>query len=152
MTTEPCIFCRIVQGKEKSYTISENETAIAILDINPFSAGHTLIIPKRHVTWWYDMNEEEVHGVFMLARDISQRIMKVLHPEFVAIYARGKRVPHTHIFLIPSYGDSPFDKFFDALQKFQESPEDLANLRRPEVMNDVARRLRAETQGGGYAR
>jgi len=43
-----CIFCGIVNGKSTSIKIDENEQAIAVLDINPISKGHTLVIPKNH--------------------------------------------------------------------------------------------------------
>ena len=38
------------------------------------------------------------------------------------MYARGRRIPHTHIFLIPTAKDDVLDRFFNALEKFQESP------------------------------
>ena len=58
------------------------------------------------------------------------------------MYARGKRIPHAHIFVVPSNTDSPFDKFFNALAGFQESPVKLADMRKPEAMEEAAKRLR----------
>jgi histidine triad (HIT) family protein len=57
------------------------------------------------------------------------------------MYARGRRIPHTHIFLIPTYKDDILDRFFHALEKFQESPQDLALLRQKEQMRDAMRLL-----------
>jgi hypothetical protein len=48
LKTPQCIFCSIIQEKVNSYKIDENNNAIAILEINPISKGHTLIIPKEH--------------------------------------------------------------------------------------------------------
>jgi histidine triad (HIT) family protein len=142
MSATDCIFCKILDGKVKSYKVCENDFAIAILDVNPFSPGHCLIVPRRHVPWWYEMDEKEILGVFGLAKEVSQRIMKTFKPEFVSMYARGKRIPHAHIFVVPSNSDSPFDKFFNALAGFQESPAKLAEMRRPESMEEAARKLR----------
>ena len=142
MSRPDCIFCKIIDGKVRSYKVGENDTAIAVLDVNPFSPGHCLVIPKRHVPWWYEMDEKEIQGVFGLAKEVSQKIMKAFAPEFVSMYARGKRIPHAHIFVVPSSSDSPFDKFFNALAAFQESPAKLAEMRRPEAMEEAARKLR----------
>src|SRR3989344_4761829 len=45
---QQCIFCSINSGKIDSYNVGENAEAIAILEINPISKGHTIIIPKKH--------------------------------------------------------------------------------------------------------
>ena len=45
---EQCIFCSIVAGKTPSFKISEDKDNIAILEINPLSKGHSLVIPKDH--------------------------------------------------------------------------------------------------------
>ena len=55
--------------------------------------------------------------------------MKAMSPDFVCIYARGRRIPHAHIFLVPTYKGDPLDRFFNALEGFQESPVELAALR-----------------------
>lgn len=44
------------------------------------------------------------------------------------MYARGRRIPHTHIFLVPTYKWDVLDRFFNPLELFQESPQDLAAL------------------------
>ena len=123
-----CIFCDIAAGRADAYTVYEDETTMCILDIQPYTRGHCLVIPKRHVTWWHEMTEEETAHVFKVARNMSNRMMKALSPDFVFLYARGRRIPHTHIFLIPTYKDDVLDRFFHALEKFQESPQELAQL------------------------
>jgi len=54
--------------------------------------------------------------------------MKSLSPEFVCMYARGRRIPHTHISSSPRK-DDVLDRFFNALENFQESPANLVRLR-----------------------
>ncbi|MGB7571804.1 MAG: HIT domain-containing protein [Methanothrix sp.] len=63
-----CIFCDIIEGKAQSYRIFEDELSLAILDINPFSRGHCLVIPKRHVPWWHELSDEENASLFGVAR------------------------------------------------------------------------------------
>jgi histidine triad (HIT) family protein len=124
-----CIFCRIVAGGEPAQIVLENELSLSILDINPLARGHCLVIPKRHVTWWHEMTAQETASVFTLARATSRRIMKVFSPEFVTLYARGRRIPHTHVFLVPTYKGDPTDRHFNALEGFQEQASALAGLR-----------------------
>ncbi|MCX5832949.1 MAG: HIT family protein, partial [Deltaproteobacteria bacterium] len=66
---------------------------------------------------------------------------KTYDPDFVFLYARGRRIPHTHLFLIPTYDGDVLDRFFNALENFQESPERLVKLRDPLSMSEAARRL-----------
>jgi len=53
-----CLFCKIIQKKIKADIIAENEGVIAILDINPSSDGHTLLITKEHFTNISEINEK----------------------------------------------------------------------------------------------
>lgn len=127
--TESCVFCKIIRGEEPAHIIDEDELSMAILDINPLARGHCLVIPKRHVPWWHDLDEQEISSLFRLARSVSERIKRAFVPDFVAMYARGRRIPHTHIFLVPTYKGDPVDRFFNALEGFQESSAILASLR-----------------------
>ena len=137
-----CIFCDIIEGKAHNYRIFEDELSLAILDINPFSRGHCMVIPKRHVPWWHELSGEENASLFAVARAVAEKMIAALNPDFVCIYARGRRIPHTHIFLVPTYKGDVLDRFFNALELFQESPPDLAALRDTEDMEEVAERLR----------
>jgi histidine triad (HIT) family protein len=138
-----CVFCEIVAGRAKAHRIYEDDLSLAILDINPFSKGHCLVIPKRHVPWWHDLTEEEVESLFRVARAVSQKIMKAFSPDFVAIYARGRRIPHTHIFVVPTYGGDVLDRFFNALEGFQEATFELAKLKSEEELEEAADLLRS---------
>ena len=137
-----CVFCDIVEGKAEAYRIHEDEHSLGILDINPFAQGHCLVISKRHVPWWHDLTEEETESLFAAARVIAQKVMKAFHPDFVCMYARGRRIPHTHIFLVPTFGGDLLDRFFNALERFQESPEELARLKERSSMQGTADRLK----------
>lgn len=138
-----CIFCKIVAGEADAYRVYEDESSLAILDINPFAKGHCLVIPKRHVPWWHDLTEAEIVSLFKVARTVAGKIMKAYSPDFVAMYARGRRIPHTHIFLVPTYKGDPLDKFFNALEGFQEAPPALMMLRDKSSMQETAERLRS---------
>ena len=141
-TEKNCIFCRLVGGKAPCYKICEDDLSFAILDINPFSKGHCLVVPKRHVPWWHDLTEAETNSLFRLAKEVAEKMMKTLKPDFVCMYVRGRRIPHTHVFLVPTYSGDVLDKFFNALEVFQESPPKLTALRERISMEEIAETLR----------
>ncbi len=142
MTSDDCVFCRIVAGREPARIVHEDELSLALLDINPLARGHCLVISKRHEPWWHDLSAGETASLFEVARVVSRKLMKAFQPDFVCMYARGRRIPHTHIFLIPSFAGDPLDRYFNALEGFQESPPELMGLREPGVMDATAELLR----------
>jgi histidine triad (HIT) family protein len=141
-TMKNCVFCAMVEGKAPCYKIHEDDLSFAILDISPFSKGHCLVLPKRHVPWWHELTETENTSLFRMAKKVSEQMMRVLSPDFVCMYARGRRIPHTHIFLVPTYSGDVLDKFFNALEVFQESPPELTALRDRSAMEQMAEKLR----------
>ncbi len=149
--TEPakpsCIFCDIAAGKAPAHVIGEDELSLCILDIHPYTKGHCLVVSKRHVPWWHELTDEENASLFKMAKDVAGRMMDRLNPDFVFLYARGRRIPHTHLLLIPTYSGDVLDRFFNALENFQESPETLAKLKDPDRMAEAAELLKS---GGGH--
>jgi len=141
-TVKNCIFCAMVEGKAPCYKIYEDNLSFAILDINPFSKGHCLVLPKRHVPWWHELTETENTSLFSMAKKVAEQMMRVLSPDFVCMYARGRRIPHTHIFLVPTYSGDVLDKFFNTLEVFQESPPTLTALRDRSTMKEITEKLR----------
>jgi histidine triad (HIT) family protein len=136
-----CVFCNIVAGMAPAYRIYEDELSMALLDIHPFTQGHCLVIPKRHVPWWHELNEDETASLFRVARIVANKMMQAFSPDFVLLYARGRRIPHTHIFLVPTYSGDMLDRFFNALEKVQESPQELAKLKEASSMEKAAQLL-----------
>ncbi len=145
MPEQSCVFCDIVAGTSPARIIMENDLSMIILDINPYSRGHCLAITKRHVQWWHEMTEEEAISLFTLAHRAANTLQKSFDPDFICLYARGKRIPHTHIFLIPSREGDVLDRFFNAMEKFQESPRDLAMLATNDSLEKTERILKGIT-------
>jgi histidine triad (HIT) family protein len=144
-----CIFCQIVAGKAPAHVVLEDELSLCLLDINPFTEGHCLVISKRHVPWWHDLSEEETVSLFTLARRAALKLQAAFAPEFVCLYARGRRVPHTHIFLVPTVKGDVLDGFFNALEKFQESPRQLAALKEGDNLARAAEKIRRASEHKG---
>ena len=145
MVQEPeknCVFCDIVAGKAPAHIIDQDDLSMCILDIHPYTKGHCLVISKRHVPWWHELTDEENASLFKLSKTVANRMMDKFNPDFVFLYARGRRIPHTHLFLIPTFSGDVLDRFFNALENFQESPQMLAKLKEPATMTEALQLLR----------
>jgi len=141
-----CIFCDIVAGRAPAHRVGENERALAILDIYPYAPGHSLVLSKRHVPFWHDLTGPEAADVFGLAHRVARRMRKAFDPEFVCLMARGRRIPHTHIFLVPTARGDVLDRYFNGLESVQETSEELAPLRSPASRGEAARRFNARPE------
>ena len=72
------IFSKIAAGEIPSYKCAENEQFYAFLDINPLAKGHTLVIPKREVDYFFDLTDEEIAAMQIFAKHVAEAIKKVL--------------------------------------------------------------------------
>jgi histidine triad (HIT) family protein len=140
--SEECVFCDIAEGRAPGFVVAENDLAFAILDIQPLSQGHCLVIPRRHVEWWDGLTDDETDAVFRLARLTAAKIRKVFGPDLVTMYVRGRRVPHAHVFLVPTFKDDPLDRVFNALEGFQEQATTLTAIRGQDEMRAAAEKLK----------
>jgi histidine triad (HIT) family protein len=141
-----CVFCEIVAERAPAHRIAENKRALAILDIFPYSPGHTLVLSKRHVPFWHDLTAGEAADVFALAYRVARKLKTAFDPEFVCLMARGRRIPHTHVFLVPTAPGDVLDRYFNGLEKVQEGSEELAPLRDQASREKAARSLRAASR------
>ncbi len=109
---QQCIFCAIASGNIKSSKLEENADALAILEINPISKGHALIIPKKH-------SQESSSKAQELAKKISQLLKKKLKPKDIII-SPSTLFGHAVINVLPVYKDETIES-----EKHKASPEEL---------------------------
>lgn len=106
------IFSRIVAGEIPSYKIAETADFYAFLDIFPIAKGHTLVIPKKEVDYYFDLDDELIAGLNVFAKKIAVAIKKAIPCERIGTTVIGLEVPHAHLHLIPinSISDMSFSK------------------------------------------
>ncbi|MBR6339624.1 MAG: HIT family protein [Alloprevotella sp.] len=129
------IFSKIVAGEIPSYKCAENEEFYAFLDINPVTKGHTLVIPKREVDYFFDLTDEELSRMIVFAKRVARAIEKVFPCKKVGLTVLGLDVPHAHVHLAPlqSEIDMDFGK-----KKLKVEPSE---------MQDIAARIMRAFQG-----
>ena len=129
------IFSKIIRGEIPCYKIAENEEFFAFLDISPLAKGHVLIVPKREVDKYFDLNSEEMYGINLFAKGIALAIENAIPCKRVGVAIVGLEVPHAHIHLIPlnSVEDINFER--QKLKLTQEEFEEIAEEIRKQLKN-----------------
>ena len=95
------IFAKIAAGEIPSYKVAENDEFYAFLDINPLVKGHTLVIPRREVDYFFDMEDDELARYQQFAKRVAKAIKQAFPCKKVAQVVLGLEVAHAHIHLIP---------------------------------------------------
>lgn len=123
-----CIFCSIIDEKIPSYKLDRNEKSVAILEINPLSKGHSLIIPVNH-----DSSEKIPKSALALSQKISRRIKSKFKPEEIKIETTNL-MGHAVINVIPIYKD----------QKLEKKQMDEKELKKMQSKLEVKKRITRE--------
>lgn len=104
---EKDIFCKIIDGELESDTFYEDQYVKCIMDINPFTPGHVLIIPKKHYTTILDMDNDTLLHIHEIATRLIKK-METTFPYFRAArvlvnYGEEQKVKHYHMHILPLY-------------------------------------------------
>ena len=104
-----CIFCAIAAGEIPCFKIYEDADFLAYLDINPFSEGHALVIPKTHVTGLLDAPDDLLAALVACVKKVAAHLKTALPCDGFNILqnngaAAGQTVPHLHFHIVPRYG------------------------------------------------
>ena len=124
------IFSRIVAGEIPCYKVAEDDKYFAFLDINPLAKGHTLVIPKQEVDYYFDLDDETLAGMTIFAKRVAHKIKEQTGCKKVAMVVLGLEVAHAHIHLIPMNSEADVD--------FRREKLKLT----PEEFNEIASKLK----------
>jgi histidine triad (HIT) family protein len=109
---EDCIFCKIVAGELPSEIVREDEYTVAFMDINPWTRGHALVIPRNHSPNLYEVGEDDLRHTSSAAKQLALRMRERLRCDGVNLLnasepAAWQTVFHFHMHVIPRYDDDP---------------------------------------------
>ncbi|HEX6714419.1 MAG TPA: HIT family protein [Thermoleophilaceae bacterium] len=110
MSDPDCLFCKIVSGQIPSHKIDEDDKTLAFMDINPWTRGHALVIPKEHSRNIYDANPDDLAATHVAAQRLAQRMRERLNCDGINVLQSSEPVAmqtvfHTHVHVIPRYSD-----------------------------------------------
>lgn len=108
---EKCVFCAIAEGSVPSFKIYEDDRVVSFLDINPFSRGHALVVPKLHMRDILSCDDETLSATVCRVKKIASHIAGKLGAKGFNILqnngeAAGQTVKHLHFHIVPRYDGS----------------------------------------------
>jgi histidine triad (HIT) family protein len=115
---EDCIFCQIVKGKIPCYKIYEDDNFLAFLDIYPYSPGHTMVIPKKHYRWVWDV--ENIGEYMEVCQKIAKHFQKILGKNLVFSAIFGRLVSHAHIHILPALNEDILSDNFSGIKRMNK--------------------------------
>jgi histidine triad (HIT) family protein len=109
-----CIFCAIVAGEAPAEVIDSDEHTVTLLDINPATKGHALVIPRDHTEDLMSIGEEELCHTAVAAQRAAKRMEETLQPDGFNLLnacrvAAWQTVFHFHIHVVPRYEDDSLE-------------------------------------------
>ncbi len=125
-----CIFCKIVKGEIPSYKVYEDDDFLGFLDISQIVDGHTLLIPKSHVRWVWDI--ENIGEYYEAAKKIVKKMQQVTGKGSVVSVTVGEMIEHAHLHLLPeSEGnkDMVLEAWDKALKARKKSSDEMEKIR-----------------------
>ena len=124
------LFTRILSGELPGRFVWKDDACFAILTINPLRPGHVLVIPRREVDHWIDLEPDELARLTGVARTIGRAIQATWHPEKVGLMIVGLEVRHVHLHVSPIWKMADLD-----FARADPNPS-------PAALDDAAARLR----------
>jgi histidine triad (HIT) family protein len=107
-----CIFCKILRGELPGQVVDEDEHTVAFMDINPWTRGHAVVIPRRHAKNLYEIDDEELARTAVAAKRLALKMRDNLDCDGINLInscepAAWQTIFHLHIHVIPRYDDDP---------------------------------------------
>lgn len=115
---EDCIFCKIIKGEAPSKTIYEDEKIKIIMNINPSTNGHLLVLPKEHVVNLMDTKNETItHALDIIREKIYPLLKEKLNCKGLTLSQNnelGQEIKHYHLHLTPRYENDGLNFQYDS--------------------------------------
>lgn len=103
------IFSKIIAGEIPSYKVAEDNDFYAFLDINPVTPGHTLVVPKKEISYIFDLDNDEYAAFTLFAKRVASALEKAMPCKRIGVTVIGLEVPHAHIHLLPINSEADMD-------------------------------------------
>jgi len=125
------VFSRIIDGELPATFVWRDDRCVGFLSIQPLRPGHTLVVPRREVDHWIDVDPDEWAHLTTVAQTVGKALQAAYSPAKVGLMLAGLEVPHTHLHVVPIDGVHDLD-FANA----DPDPE-------PSALEAAAERIRA---------
>jgi histidine triad (HIT) family protein len=129
---EDCLFCKIAAGEVPAEIVQEDDATLAFMDINPWTRGHALVIPRNHSRNLYEVPDEDLSQTLAAAKRLAVRMRDRLGCDGVNLInsaepAAWQTIFHFHVHVIPRYDDDPLQLPTRPQQADQDELAELAS-------------------------
>lgn len=129
---EDCLFCKLANGKIPTNSIYEDEDFNVIMDIDPATKGHCIILPKTHAANLYELPEEYCEKIFSVAKKCGTVLKETLKCDGLNVLQNNGEIAgqtefHLHVHLLPRYADDSVNMKFQH-GTVKESVEETAEI------------------------
>ena len=109
---DDCIFCKIVAGELPAEIVDQDEHTVSFMDINPWTRGHALVIPRTHSRNLLEIDDDDLAHVAAARSGSPLRMRERLGCDGINLLnssepAAWQTVFHFHVHVIPRYDDDP---------------------------------------------
>ncbi|WP_299166721.1 HIT family protein [uncultured Arthrobacter sp.] len=132
------IFTRIIAGEIPGRFVWKDEDVVAFLTIEPITDGHLMVVPRREVAHWIDLEPDLLGKVMRVAQQIARVQEKEFDARRIGVLMEGYEVPHVHVHIWPTQSPADFD-----VHNIDSNPD-------PEKLDENAERLRAALRSAGF--
>ena len=107
-----CIFCKVVAGEIPGEMIDSDERTITVMDINPATRGHAVVITRAHAENLLELSDDDLLAAMRTVQRVVERQRQTLKPDGFNILhnigrAAWQSIFHFHVHVIPRYHDDP---------------------------------------------
>ncbi len=95
------IFTKIINGEIPCYKVAEDDRFLAFLDIRPVAFGHTLVVPKIEVDYYFDLDDDTLAAMNVFEKKVAHVLREEVPCLRIGVMVAGLEVPHAHVHLIP---------------------------------------------------
>lgn len=95
------IFTKIINREVPAHFLFEDDVCVAIMDRFPAVKGQTMVIPKKEISYAFDLDDDTYLHLFKVAKRIATASDKALGAERTCLVVEGFEVPHVHIKIFP---------------------------------------------------
>lgn len=140
-----CPFCRIIEGSDpEAQVVGEGETWVAFFPLQPATRGHTLVVPRAHISDFWHADQRTAADLAAACVDIGRALEAVLAPEGMNLITSAgdvaeQTVFHLHFHVVPRWRDDGIDPIWPSSS---DEPE-----RASEALAEAVRRAAGSAQG-----
>jgi len=95
------LFTKIINGDIPCYKVADNYKFVAFLDINPLREGHVLIVPRKEIDYFFDLDEDTLAEMIVFGKRVAVAMKQVIECKRIGVAVVGLEVPHAHLHLVP---------------------------------------------------